>query len=97
MVDDTLDLSSIKAGKQSLVKVNLSTEEIVTGCERIVEDKARSHGIDLVTKVPKDLPPLYADRRASKQILLNLLSNAVKFTPPGGRITVSAKIGRAHV
>ncbi len=91
LVNEILDLSTIEAGKQSLVKEKLSTKEIVTECERIIEDEARSHGIDLVTKVPKDLPPLYADRRASKQILLNLLSNAVKFTPEGGKITVSVK------
>ncbi len=47
-----------------------------------------------MTKVPEDLPPLYADKRAVKQILLNLLSNAVKFTPQGGKITVSAKASK---
>ena len=96
LVNDILDLSTIEAGKQSLVKEKLSTMEIITECERIVEDKARSHGIDLVTEVPEDLPPLYADRRASKQILLNLLSNAVKFTPQGGRITVSATASKKN-
>ena len=96
LVNDLLDLSTIEAGKQSLVKEKLSTEEIVRECERIVEEKARSNGIDLVTEVPKDLPPLYADRRAAKQILLNLLSNAVKFTPQGGKITVSAKASKKN-
>ena len=96
LINDILDLSTIEAGKQSLVKEKLSTEEIVAECERIVEDKARSHGIDLVTEVPKDLPPLYADRRAAKQILLNLLSNAVKFTPQGGRVTVSVKASKRN-
>lgn len=37
-----------------------------------------------------DLPLLYADERAFKQIMLNVLSNAFKFTPPGGRITIHA-------
>ena len=97
LVNEILDLSTIEAGKQSLVKEKLSTEEVVRECEKIMEDKARSNGINLVTKVPKDLPPLYADKRAFKQILLNLLSNAVKFTPEGGRITVSAKASKRNI
>tara|TARA_Y100000031_G_C8244889_1_gene397538 strand:+ start:119 stop:2884 length:2766 start_codon:yes stop_codon:yes gene_type:complete len=96
LVSDILDLSTIEAGKRSLVKEKLSIMEIVTECERIVEEKARSNGIDLVMEVAKDLPPLYADRRAFKQILLNLLANAVKFTPEGGKITVSAKASKKN-
>ena len=91
LVNEILDLSAIEAGKQSLTKEELSTKEIVAECEKIIEDKARSNDIHLVTKIPKNLAPLYADKRAAKQILLNLLSNAVKFTPEGGKITVSAK------
>ena len=91
LVNEILDLSAIEAGKQSLVKERLSLVEIVMECEKIIEDKAHSNGIGLVTKVPEDLPPLYADKRATKQILLNLLSNAVKYTPEGGKVTVSAK------
>ncbi len=33
-----------------------------------------------------DLPRMWADERALRQICLNLLSNAIKFTPPGGEI-----------
>jgi two-component system cell cycle sensor histidine kinase PleC len=38
-----------------------------------------------------ELPPLWADERAIRQICLNLLSNAIKFTPQGGEIWL--KIG----
>ena len=91
LVNEILDLSAIEAGKQSLVKELLSTEEVVRECERIIEVKAHSNDIDLVTKIPKNLPPLYADKRAAMQILLNLLSNAIKYTPEGGSVTVSAE------
>ncbi len=90
LVNDILDLSTIEAGKQPLAKERFDAGEAVRECAKIVAEEARSRGIDLVTKAPKNLPRLYADRRAVKQILLNLLSNALKFTPAGGRITVSA-------
>ena len=37
------------------------------------------------------MPPIYADARAIRQILLNLLSNAIKFTPEGGSIALIAR------
>jgi two-component system cell cycle sensor histidine kinase PleC len=33
-----------------------------------------------------DLPRLWADERALRQVCLNVLSNAIKFTPSGGEI-----------
>jgi cell cycle sensor histidine kinase DivJ len=46
----------------------------------------------LEAEVPSTLPPVRADARALKQVLLNLLSNAVKFTSAGGRVTLSAAL-----
>ncbi len=97
LVNEILDLSTIEAGKQSLVKDKLYAQEIIAECVRIVGEKAYNSGIKLITEVSDDLPPLYADRRATKQILINLLSNAVKFTPTGGKITVSAKASKRNM
>lgn len=90
LVNDILDLSAIEAGKHSLNKETLSTAEVISECTKIVADKARLCGIDLITDVPAGVAPIYADRRAAKQILLNLLTNALKFTPEGGKVIVSA-------
>jgi PAS domain S-box-containing protein len=91
LVDDLLDISTIEAGIQPLEKEKLSTKEIIIECVKIVGGKALNGGINLVTSTTEDMPPLYADLRAIKQILLNLLSNAIKFTHKGGEIVVSAK------
>ena len=55
--------------------------------------RAQEAGLEIVNQVPEDLPRLFADVRALKQVLLNLLSNAIKFTPEGGSITLSAGLG----
>jgi len=96
LVNNILDLSAIEAGKQSLAKENISFMDIATESTRTIEEKAWSHGIDLVVKVSKDLPLLYVDRLAIKRILLNLLSNSVKFTPEGGKVTLRAAATNEH-
>ncbi len=59
---------------------------------RLMSERAKSHGLDLLTELPAEpLPGLHADPRLMKQILINLLSNAIKFTPAGGRMTVSLR------
>ena len=59
--------------------------------------RAREAGIDLVCRLPADLPDIVADKRAVKQILINLLSNAIKFTGRGGRVSVMGEAGATHV
>jgi two-component system cell cycle sensor histidine kinase PleC len=54
--------------------------------------RAENKGLKIVEVFEPNLPQLWADERAIRQICLNLLSNAVKFTPTGG--TVTLKIGR---
>ncbi len=57
----------------------------VGSCLTLVSERARNAGLALVTEIAEDPPPLRADARKLKQILLNLLSSAVKFTPGAAR------------
>jgi signal transduction histidine kinase len=54
--------------------------------------KTQAGGCQLAKDIGPDLPHLFADERAVKQVLLNLLSNAVKFTPAGGAVTSFARL-----
>ncbi|MGH7185206.1 MAG: sensor histidine kinase, partial [Pseudomonadota bacterium] len=91
IISDILDLSKIEAGKFELHREQLDLREIVKSCLRLVKDRAHAGKLSLKTELPADLPSLYADPRAMKQILINLLSNAVKFTPAGGDVTIRAR------
>ena len=44
------------------------------------------------TSLSPTLPPVVADARSVRQIVLNLLSNAIKFTGAGGQVIVSTAL-----
>ena len=52
----------------------------------MVEIRAKAKGIDLSVSYGNNLPKLWGDERAIRQVVLNLLSNAVKFTPQSGKV-----------
>ncbi len=91
IINDILDLSKIETGQAALFVEDIDVPEVLRDSLRLIRERARSAGVDLVADTDSQvLPKLRADRRMLKQILVNLLSNAVKFTPEGGRVTVSA-------
>ena len=92
LINDILDLSKVEAGKYEMSEVEVDLVQTVEGCLRLIRERAASGQVRIINAMPAKLPPLVADLRALKQILLNLLSNAVKFTPNCGTVTVSAMI-----
>ena len=86
----------MEAGKYSLAKEPLVADDVIKDCSPIIKAAAGGKGITYSVECPDGTPPLYADRRALKQILLNILSNAVKFTPEGGRVTLKATASNGH-
>jgi signal transduction histidine kinase len=92
LVNDLLDLSRIEAGKLELQDQTLDLGQLIEECAETVAARARAQEIILVRSVDPALPPVNADRRALKQILLNLLTNAIKFSRPGGSVEVFAKL-----
>jgi cell cycle sensor histidine kinase DivJ len=91
VVNLVLDMSKIESGNFILTPEPFALAPVVRNCCDLLTLKASDAGLDVVLRLPADLPELNADKRALKQILLNLLSNAVKFTDRGGRITISAR------
>ena len=59
---------------------------MVGDCHHLLKLRARNRGIEIHEVFEPDLPRLWVDERAVRQICLNLLSNAIKFTPQGGEV-----------
>lgn len=93
LINDILDLSKAEAGRLELGCEDIALPGFFEDCLRFVAERARENTLTISHYVPPDFPVIDADRLRLKQILLNLLSNAVKFTLPGGKVTVTARMG----
>lgn len=90
LIDDILDMSKIEAGRIALEPKRLELERVLNESVRLVAKRAADADIKLTASVGH-APPVWADARAVKQVVLNLLSNAIKFTPEGGEVTLTAE------
>ena len=90
LIDDILDMSKIEAGRVNLSPNKVELERVLEECGRLVTKRANDAGINLRVSVG-NVPSVWADPRAAKQVVLNLLSNAIKFTDAKGEITLTAE------
>jgi two-component system, cell cycle sensor histidine kinase PleC len=92
LINEILDLSRIEAGRYELNEEPVSLAHVVEDCHHLLKLRASKRGITIHDVFEPDMPRLWADERAVRQICLNLLSNAIKFTLQGGEIWL--KVGR---
>lgn len=91
IINDILDLSKIEAGRYPLHEEELDVAAALESAAVMVRPQAEAGEIALTIDVDPAAGGLFADSRAVQQMIVNLLSNAVKFTPPGGRVSLSAR------
>ncbi|MDD9909126.1 MAG: HAMP domain-containing sensor histidine kinase [Ahrensia sp.] len=88
LINEILDLSRVEAGRYKLNEEACTLLEAVDQAHQMVKLRAAQKNINLVIQVQPDLPQIWADEKAMRQVILNLLSNALKFTPSGGTVTL---------
>jgi signal transduction histidine kinase len=92
LINDVLDLAKVEAGRLELHEEPLDLGKLFLDCSRLIADRLANGRLDFASTLPAAPPQIVGDELRLKQILLNLLSNAIKFTPPGGRIRLSATV-----
>lgn len=97
VVNSILDMSKMESGSFEILPEPFAPREVLISGSNLLALKARDNGIELVTRVPENLPQMVGDPRAFRQIVLNLVSNAIKFTERGGRVTISARVEGARM
>ncbi|HEY0901721.1 MAG TPA: ATP-binding protein [Micavibrio sp.] len=92
IINEVLDMSKIEAGRAQLDEEFFDVSQMVSAVTRMMASRAFSAGLKIVEDIDRDLPPLYADPRLVRQILINLVGNAVKYSNEGGTITIRARM-----
>ncbi len=85
ILNDSLDLSKIDAGKLTMRPETCDLKQSVSEAIDLFSVRAREKGIDLVCVLDDSLPSFVTvDPMRLRQLLTNLVSNAIKFTDQGG-------------
>ncbi|WP_029056773.1 sensor histidine kinase [Stappia stellulata] len=90
LINEILDLSRIEAGRYELTEEAVPLATLIDECKNMMGIRARKKNITITEILEDNLPKLWVDERAVRQVVLNLVSNAVKFTPMGGDVTIKA-------
>ncbi|QHI99771.1 response regulator [Xylophilus rhododendri] len=84
LIEGTLDIARIEAGKLALELAPMRFADIVQEIADLFELQAREKGLSFFFEVDGALPAVVrADEKRLRQILINLIGNAIKFTPQG--------------
>jgi PAS domain S-box-containing protein len=92
LVNDLLDLSKVASGKLDLSFGSVDLNALVSACVSMIQPQANAGKVIVRSQLAASLPPVVADDRSIRQILLNLLSNAAKYTEAGGQVVASTSL-----
>ncbi len=84
LIDGSLELARIEAGRLRLDPVALPLAELLEDVDGIIRPQAEAKGLQFAVEIEGSAPAcIRADAKRLRQILINLLSNSVRFTEHG--------------
>ncbi len=90
VINDILDISKIQSGRYTLHARELDTRAILAQQISAFRDEASKASVEIVERIPEDLPPVRGEECKLAQIFGNILSNAIKFSSAGSNVKVEA-------
>jgi len=95
LVEESLDMSKIRAGMPGLNREPLSPAAVIERAVAAIRPVAKRRTI--TSMVDPDLPPVWGDPARVHQVLGNLLSNALNFSKAPSPVTVSAQLAGEEI
>ena len=97
LIDNLMELSRIESGTIYVEAEPTDIADLVEEAVRPLKIQAAQQGVELITDLPPELPPVAADFNKAVWVLANLVGNAMRYTDPGGTITVRVRQrGKKH-
>ncbi|HEU4988230.1 MAG TPA: ATP-binding protein [Gemmatimonadaceae bacterium] len=90
LIQDLLDMSRAEAGRFAVDAEPVPASDLLRDALRTLAPLAADKNVAIVTEWNDPLPDVQVDPERIAQVVSNVVGNAIKFTPPGGRICVSA-------
>lgn len=90
LVNDLQDISLADAGELRLNRRAVPVEELVEKVAMPFIAEAKNKNVGFSVDVQAGLPSVNVDPDRIVQVLWNILGNALRYTPPGGKVTLSA-------
>lgn len=96
LIDEVLDLASVESGSLDLAVEPVAVDDLLRECLTLIAPLAETQGAPVRLSLPPGLPPVAADPRRLRQMVLNLLTNALKYAGEGA-VDLSADVAEAPV
>lgn len=90
LVDDLLDVSKITRGKVELRRETFEIADVLAKAVEIASLLFEQRNHQLVIEASREGLQWQGDSVRLAQVVANLLTNAARYTPPGGKVTLSA-------
>ena len=88
LINDILDIDRLESGQMPMEFTAHDVADVVAGTVESLRPMAQTARVRLAAD--RVGGRVHADADRLGQVLTNLISNAIKFSPPGGRVTVTA-------
>jgi len=92
MVTELLDLSRIESGLVAHEKEQVDIAALLQEQQKLHEPYAKKKHLEIDLEIADHLPTLLANPRHMDEVFSNLITNAIKYSPPEGRISISAAV-----
>jgi len=93
LIEELLNLSRFDLGQVTFHPVQSDLNALIRTLINDRKSLAEERGLELITDLQSDLPPVWLDDSTIIQAVSNLLTNAMNYTPRGGKVIVATMTG----